>query len=99
MDGWPQQPIEHEFEQVPGVGDGQGSLVCSSPWARKESDKTKLLNETELNPLQYSDGHELAHGLMNNSRYLPGSLAGWILELPGPIRESQGQGDFDKWYR
>ena len=73
--------------------------MCSSPWARKESDKTKLLNETELNPLQYSDGHELAHGLMNNSRYLPGSLAGWILELPGPIRESQGQGDFDKWYR
>ena len=51
--------------------------MCSSPWARKESDKTKLLNETELNPLQYSDGHELAHGLMNNSRYLPGSLAGW----------------------
>ena len=39
--------------------------MCSSPWARKESDKTKLLNETELNPLQYSDGHELAHGLMN----------------------------------
>ena len=31
MDGWPQQPIEHEFEQVPGVGDGQGSLACCSP--------------------------------------------------------------------
>ena len=27
----------HEFEQAPGVGDGQGSLVCCSPWGRKES--------------------------------------------------------------
>ena len=28
----------HEFEQVPGAGDGQGSLVCCSPWGRKEVD-------------------------------------------------------------
>ena len=27
-----------EFEQVPGVGDGWGSLVCCSPWGCKESD-------------------------------------------------------------
>ena len=27
----------HEFEQALGVGDGQGSLVCCSPWGRKES--------------------------------------------------------------
>ena len=26
---------------TPGVGDGQGSLVCCSPWGRKESDMTK----------------------------------------------------------
>ena len=31
----------HEFEQVLGVGDGQGSLVCCSPWGHKESDTTK----------------------------------------------------------
>ena len=30
----------HEFEQVLGVGDGQGSLVCCSPWGHKESDTT-----------------------------------------------------------
>ena len=30
----------HEFEQVLGVGDGQGSLVCCSPWGRKESEMT-----------------------------------------------------------
>ena len=26
----------HEFEQTPGVGDGQGGLVCCSPWSHKE---------------------------------------------------------------
>ena len=26
------------------VGDGQGSLVCCSPWGRKESDTTEQLN-------------------------------------------------------
>ena len=34
----------HEFEQAPGVGDGQGSLVCYSPWGRKEVDTTERLN-------------------------------------------------------
>ena len=34
----------HEFEQAPGVGDGQGSLVCCSPWGHKESDTTEQLN-------------------------------------------------------
>ena len=31
----------HEFEQVPRVGDGQGSLPCYIPWDRKESDTTE----------------------------------------------------------
>ena len=34
----------HEFEHAPGVGDGQESLVCCSPWGGKESDMTELLN-------------------------------------------------------
>ena len=33
-----------EFEQVPGVGDGQGSLACCSSQGRKESDRTERLN-------------------------------------------------------
>ena len=33
-----------EFEKALGVGDGQGSLVCCSPWGRKESDTTERLN-------------------------------------------------------
>ena len=28
----------HEFEQAPGVGDGQGSVACCSPWGHKELD-------------------------------------------------------------
>ena len=34
----------HEFEQAPGVGDGQGSLACYNPWGHKESDTTEQLN-------------------------------------------------------
>ena len=40
-----------EFEQAPGVGDGQGSLACCSPWGRKESDMTERLNWTMLTGL------------------------------------------------
>ena len=32
----------HEFEQAPGIGDGQGSLVCYNPWGHKELDTTEL---------------------------------------------------------
>ena len=34
----------HEFDQAPGVGDGQGSLTCYRPWGHKESDTTEWLN-------------------------------------------------------
>ena len=36
---------QHEFEQILGNGEGQGSLACSSPWGRKESDKTERPNK------------------------------------------------------
>ena len=39
--GWHHQLTGHEFEQAPGVGDEQGSLVCCSPWDLKESDMTE----------------------------------------------------------
>ena len=35
MVGWHHRLDGHEFEQAPGVGDGQGSLVCCSPWGRR----------------------------------------------------------------
>ena len=44
MVGQHQQLDRQEFEQAPGTGDGQGSLVCCSPWGHKELDKTEQLN-------------------------------------------------------
>ena len=41
-----------EFEWTPGVGDGQGGLVCCDSWGCKESDTTEWLNWTELNCCQ-----------------------------------------------
>ena len=41
MAGWHHRLDEHEFEQAPGVGDGQGGLLCCNPWGRKESDTTE----------------------------------------------------------
>ena len=41
MVGWHHQFNGHEFEQAPGDGDGQGSLLCCSPRGRKESDTTE----------------------------------------------------------
>ena len=42
--GWHCQPDGHEFEQAPGVGDGQRGLACYSPWGHKELDTTEWLN-------------------------------------------------------
>ena len=47
MVGLHHQLSGHEFEQAPGVGDGQGNLACCSPWGCKESDMTEWLNWTE----------------------------------------------------
>ena len=44
MVGWHHQLDGHGFGWTPGVGDGQGFLVCCSPWGRKESDMTEQLN-------------------------------------------------------
>ena len=37
MVGWHHQLNGHESEQAPGVGDGQGSLVCCSPWGHSQT--------------------------------------------------------------
>ena len=48
MAGWHHRLNGHEFEWTLGVGDGQGGLVCCSPWGCKESDTTEQLNWTQL---------------------------------------------------
>ena len=42
--GWHHRLDGHGFEQAQGVGDGQGSLGCCSPWCCKEADMTEQLN-------------------------------------------------------
>ena len=44
MVGWHHRLDGHESEQAPGVGDGQESLACCSPWCPKELDTTEQLN-------------------------------------------------------
>ena len=45
MVGWHHRLDGQEFEQAPGVGDGQGSLACCSLWGCKESDTIEQLTE------------------------------------------------------
>ena len=47
MVGWHHRLDEHEFEQAPGDGEGEGSLTCCSPWGHNQarlSNLTGLLN-------------------------------------------------------
>ena len=48
MVGWHHQLDGHEFEQAPGIGDGQRNLVGCSPWGCKASDTTERLNWTDF---------------------------------------------------
>ena len=48
MIGWCHDGLnEHEFEQTPRDGEGQGSLACCSPWNPKELDMTEQLNNNQ----------------------------------------------------
>ena len=44
MVGWHHRLNGCEFEQAPGVGDGQGSLACCNSWGHKASDTIEQLN-------------------------------------------------------
>ena len=44
MVGWLHRLDGHKFEEAQGVGGGQGSLACYSPWGCKVLDKTEWLN-------------------------------------------------------
>ena len=46
MVGWHHRLSGHDFEQAPEDGDGQGSLVCCSPWGHRETDMTERLNSS-----------------------------------------------------
>ena len=53
LDQWLDHWLDgHEFEQAPGVGYGQGCLVCCSPWGCKELGMTEWLNWTKMGEWQ-----------------------------------------------
>ena len=64
MVGWHHWLNGYEFEQALGADDGQGSLVCCSPWGRKELDTTERMNWTEglLILMTFSSPFYLASG-------------------------------------
>ena len=57
--GWHHPLDGHEFEQALEDGEGQGSLVCCSPWGCKELDMTEQLNNNSSNKLNTLTGEFL----------------------------------------
>ena len=58
MVGWNHRLDGHEFEQLPGAGEGQGSLACCSPWGNKEPDITERLNWSPIKHLFWLQWYE-----------------------------------------
>ena len=53
MAGWHHRLDGHEFEETPGVGDGQGGLACCNSWGHRELDTTEWLNWTDYLAMSY----------------------------------------------
>ena len=70
MVGWHHQLNGLEFEQALEVGEGQGNLVCYSPWGRKESDTS----EQQINDFDVQTTCSLCCKLVYNLTPPPTSL-------------------------
>ena len=75
---WHHRLNGHEFEETLGVGDGQGGLVCCSPWGHKELDTTEWLNWTKL-----KDRHSKASSLLHKIIHMDTSLQTLLIKLSG----------------
>ena len=53
MVAWHHRCKGHEFEQAPGIGDGQGSLACCSPWGLQRVGHDQGTELTEFNTIIY----------------------------------------------
>ena len=74
MVGWHHRLDGHGFGSTPGVGDGQGGLVCCSSWGHKESDTTERRNWTKL--LRWVNERQKSHK-GGSSTSLPRSSLGF----------------------
>ena len=75
--GWHHRLNRHEFEQVPGHGEGEGSLVCCSPWSLKESDMTERLIATATRLLKNVENN-LLFSIMSLDGDLESIMACWL---------------------
>ena len=64
MVGWHHQFNGHEFEQALGDGEGQGGLVCCSPWGYKESDTTEWLNNNKLEGYRFPGSQQWYYSMI-----------------------------------
>ena len=76
-----------ESERVPGHAEGQGSLVCCSPWGCKESDTTEPLNNKKLYSIcpsvagNVSKVHPCKRKMVNTCRVYDSNLMQEILQV------------------
>ena len=76
MVGWHHRLNGHEFEQILGDSEGQGSLACCSPWGHKETDMNERLNndnKCKLEQYLWNFNQDTAKSSINqNSRCFQG---------------------------
>ena len=81
MAGWHHWLDGHEFGWTPGVGDGQGGLVCCDSWGRKESDTTERLIWSDLRQhIEKQRNYFVNKGLSSQGYGFSGSHV-WMWEL------------------
>ena len=95
MVGWHHRLNGHEFGWTPGVGDGQGGLVCCNSWGRKESDMTERLNWTELKPLEETEEGQGGTSQVALVVKNPPAIAGDIRDTGSILRSGRSPGG---WY-
>ena len=91
MAGWHHWLDGRESEWTPGVGDGQGGLMCCDSWGRKESDTTEQLNWTEhilLMGLSFTSGYR-------NDRVYPFKVGRYLTIFSKPWLIESGLNTFD----
>ena len=69
MAGWHHPLDGHKSEQTLGVGDGQGSLMCCSPWGHKELDKTEQLSTAQQKAVHILKSSEFANDFCSMSTF------------------------------
>ena len=92
MFGWHHQHLGPEFEYAPGVGGGQGSLTCHSPWDHKESDMTEQVNWLNWTQSLTTQNKNKNINVLGNPWWsrgydsVPSLQEAWVQSLVGELR-------------